>query len=232
LGNEFWAAIAGAIVGATVGGIISYCLQRQSLGAAVTQRDKDALFHQQTLARSFVVKLSILYSHLGQMDRHMQGIFARIAAQPDPKPEAWQIAVPVAPLPSLVHFSTDELTLLLTLKLDDLFNAAAMMDEIHNNAVALFETFNAKKEALNSLITPEAFTGMVGHIALTQDQVRVVRPKMLEINQLVDAMRGHTDRGAKESFALLSSVVAGFNDKLRLKLSVVPAQPAAADTES
>lgn len=69
-----------------------------------------SLEHQQTLARSLVVRLSILYSHLGQMDRHMRAIVEFIEEHPEPKPEPWQMARPIVPLPSLVHFPNDELT--------------------------------------------------------------------------------------------------------------------------
>jgi hypothetical protein len=225
LGNEFWAAIAGAIIGAVIGGITSYCLQRQSLNAAAAQRSEDDLERKKTLARSFIVRLSILYSHLGQMDRHMQEVLTAIAALPDPKPEPWQVVRPIAPLPSLVHFPTDELTLLLTLKLDNLFNEAVMLDEAHNTAVAIFATYSERKEELNALVTPAGFTGDVAHLVLTQQQVRMARPKMIECNQLVDAMRDQAERGAKESWALLTSVSVALNEKLQLKLQVNQLKP-------
>jgi hypothetical protein len=225
MGGEFWAAISGAIVGALIAGVISYCLQRQSLNAAEAQRNKDILERKQTLARSFVVRLSTLYSHLSQMDRHMKAVFAFIADHPDPKPEAWQVARPVSPLPSLIYFPTDELTLLLTLKLDNLFNDAAMLDEVHNTAVAIFGEYGKRKEELNSLVTPVGFTGDVAHLALTPDQVRIARPKMVECSQLAEAMRDQTERGARESWALLTSVSDAFNEKLQLALQVNQLQP-------
>jgi hypothetical protein len=94
MGSEFLAASAGAVVGAAIAGVISYVLQRQALEAAKSQREQEKLESQHTLARSFIVRLSILYSHLGQMDRHMQVIVKLITDHADPKPEHWQVARP------------------------------------------------------------------------------------------------------------------------------------------
>lgn len=115
--------------------------------------------------------------------------------------------------------------LLLTLKLDKLFNDAAMMDEIHNNTVALFGEYGKKKAELNALVTPVAISGDTAHFALTEDEVRLTRPKMIECNQLVMAMRNQTERCAKESWVLLTSVAVAFNDKLQLNLQINQLQP-------
>jgi hypothetical protein len=225
MGSEFWAAVAGAIVGAMIGGVIAYYLQRQSLDALDAQRRQDKLEHRQTLARSFIVKMSLIYSHAVHLDHHMKQIFARVA-QSGNSLELCQVATPIAPLPAAVEISKEELTLLLTLKLDNLFNDAAMMDERHNNLIKLLGHFNEKKFAFNSMFTPVAFTGMVGHIALTDDKLRQARPYMLEINQLLVAMGDQTDSVTKESWALLSSVMAAFNEKLQLGLQVADAYDA------
>jgi hypothetical protein len=119
------------------------------------------------------------------------------------------------------------LTLLIVLKLDDLFNDAAMLDEAHNTAVAIFETYNRLRAELNAIVTPVGFTGDVAHFEVTPEQFRIARPKMIECNQLIEAMRDQADRGAKQSWALLTAVAAAFNEKLQLKLEV--SQPVVPD---
>lgn len=218
--NEFWAAIAGAIMGATVGGFISFGLQMQALSAARVQREKDMLDAQKTLARSFVIKLSKLYSHLAQLDHRMKTLFADIAAKPMPKPELWASVQPLVPLPDLIHFTNDELTLLLTLKLDDLFNGVVMLDEAHNSVIGLLDIFNRRKIELNNSLVPDEFSDMTAHIILTQEQLNSARPGMLEVNQLVEALRENVDRSAAESLSLLNRIVTAFNEKLELKLAV------------
>lgn len=218
--GEFWAAIAGAIVGAAIGGIISYCLQRQAFAAETVKRDQDKLERQQTLARSFIVKLTILYSHVSQLDRTIKQVFATANATGH---ELYQIALPILPIPSAVTFSTDELTILLTLKLDDQFNDAAMMDERHNNLYGILNIFNEKAVEFREKVTPQAFTGMMGHIESTNAQLQELRPYMLALNQLVIALRDQSDALTKDSWALVTTVTAGFNSKLNLGLKIMDA---------
>jgi hypothetical protein len=224
MSRELLAAIAGAIVGAAIAGIIAWLLQWQSLRAAEKQRVHDAHERNRTLARSLIVRLTILHSHLAQMDNHMKAVFGTIANHPDPKPEPWQVARPVTPLPTPIVIPTDELTLLLGLKLDTLFNDAVMLDEKHNTVVALFEEYGRHKGELTAMMPPEGITDDVAHIALTQEQARLVRPMMVECNQLADAMREYAERNAKESWALLSRMTAAFNEKLQLKLEIEQVQ--------
>jgi hypothetical protein len=145
MGNEFWAAVGGAIVG----GIIAFVIQLVVLRAAARQREKEAAERKKALGFSLFVKMMKIHSHLHLLHEHLEEPFERDKEGGGGR-EPWQIVLPLANNPMHVHFSSDEMAMLLSLKNDDLFNDVISMDEIHNSTIDLFDTFKEKRFALLS----------------------------------------------------------------------------------
>lgn len=178
--SEFWAAIAGAVVG----GVISYLLQRQNLEAAEKQRDKEKQDRNDALGNALIFKLIRIHSNLVGFEEHLKERLA-LAAQFGESDEPWQFYIPFVNLPSPVHFSSDEMGFLLSLKDDDLFNRIASFDEVHNSAIAIFSTLDSQRAVLTSQLPTETMEGEIGHIALTPEQAKYFRPKMVQLNSLI-----------------------------------------------
>lgn len=72
--NEFWAAIAGAIVG----GLIAFGIQVIALREARKERIRDAAEKQKALGHALIFKVIGIYSHLRQLNLHLQDAAARM----------------------------------------------------------------------------------------------------------------------------------------------------------
>lgn len=66
--NEFWAAIAGAVVGALVTGIISYIVQLNAQSVAKKQREQDTKEKSQALGHSLLLKMIRIHSTIYQLN--------------------------------------------------------------------------------------------------------------------------------------------------------------------
>ena len=56
-GNEFWSAVAGAIVASIATGLISYILQRQAFSAEQKQREDERTENRRALGHALMFKM-------------------------------------------------------------------------------------------------------------------------------------------------------------------------------
>ena len=221
LGNEFWAAIVGAVVGAVAGGAIAYLLQRLSLGEARKLREAAQLATNKALGHALLLKMVQIFSNLVHFHAHMEESWRAEIAQ-DPAAEPWQVVKPIINLPDWVRFTVEEKSLLLSFKDDDLFNSMVSMDAIHNDLVNLFAAYEEKRTALVSLL-PSQMEGAVGTVEISREQWPVIRPRMIEVNLLGNDIRARSKQDyeqARHCFDRLQEVLKsnlGFTYKLEKK---------------
>lgn len=208
LDSEFWAAIAGSIVGGAIAAGIQYFATR----AEKKRRAIEAKERRHALALSLLFKMIKIHSHLHQYHSHLEESFRRGQSDPE-KPEPWQFVLPIANNFEPVHFSTDEMTMLLSLKNDNLFNDMVSMDEVHNSTLILFDTFKALRTELTSQLSTR-MNGTVGSAAMTKDQFLQLRPKMVELNGLLNDLRARCELDAREARNNLTRLHAELVDKV------------------
>ncbi|MBL8628073.1 MAG: hypothetical protein JNM81_00485 [Rhodospirillaceae bacterium] len=210
--SEFWAAIAGAVVG----GLISLGVQLLAFRYSKKQAKDAKQDTQIALAKSLLLKTMKINAHLNQFQKHNEFHFKLADEQ---KLGAWQVVKAFANLPQQIHFSTDELTLLLSLNADDLFNEIVMLDEIHNDAIELFRTYKEMRGSLTQLL-PSKMEGSHGIAELTPEQLFTLRPKMVELEALAQDIKIRCEQDTSESWSCLTKLMTTFRDKLGLKLTV------------
>lgn len=210
MGTEFWAAI----VGASVGGVIAFAIQLIVLIAAAKQRRKENDERTQALGYSLLFKMIKIHSNVHGFGRHLEESFAD-AVEGGTEREPWQIYRPLANAPSPVHFSTDEMAMLLSLKDDDLFNELFSQDSVHNGTLEIFQTLDSRRQALTDGL-PATMEGATGETVLTQEQLLVVGPKMVEVNLLIESAREWCKKEEKISRKLLIRLHSTLKDKVGL----------------
>jgi hypothetical protein len=166
-------------------------------------------------------KLISIHSHLRILSNHFEEAFTEAKAKGD-KREPWQFVLPLATNPQYVHFTTDEMTLVLSLKEDDIFNAMLSLDESHNSIIDLSTLIRQKREQLTDMMP-------VGSASLTKEQSAKLRPHMVVLNQLIEAIRSYSATDANASQETLFAAHSALSSKLgfRYKLSLV--EPGAAE---
>jgi hypothetical protein len=217
--TELWAAVLGAVVGAVAGGIIAYIVQIVALRAAAKQREDDRLASQQALATSLIFKVNrILANYIG-LNRYIEECFED-AEKAGLKGEPWQFVMPMAWVPPPVEFSPDEMAVLLAQKNDELVNAMLGVDFDHNQAMGALEKLQMLRPALMEQLPPSEVQGKAGRINLTMDQMVALRPRMIEVNDLVDHLRTDAREGIKKVGELIFKLSALLNDKLKLGFEI------------
>ncbi len=214
MSNEFWSAIGGAVVG----GLIAFGIQLVALRAAAKQRAEEAAERRKALGHALLFKMLKIHSNLHGFNEHLQETFAK-AEKAGFGGEPWQIVRPIANHPATVHFSTDEMAMLLSLKNDDVFNDVLSMDGVHNSTIALFQTFAECRHSLTSLL-PAEMEGIVGTTEITQEQMQFLRPKMAEVNDLIISMRQRCELDTRDAWSVLTRLQAVLKDKVGLKIEI------------
>lgn len=210
--NEFWAAIAGAVVG----GIIAFVIQIVALRSAKKDRLDEAADKQKALGHALIFKVIRIYSHLRQFNLHL---LAASKLMPNGKGLSWQIVLPIINSPDKIHFTTDEMVMLLGLKDNDLFNDLVEMDERHNATITAFEAYRDHRLALTEML-PSNINGVVGTVELTQDQLKVIGPKMVELDSLLKGAAAQSERQERDSWDVLQRLRDLLVTKVGLTLSI------------
>ena len=147
--------------------------------------------------------------------------------------QPWQAVEPLVNVPDRVEFTSEELTLLLSLDDKVLFNDLVITDEIHNARIALYEKFSSRRLLLTDNI-PAIMVGKIGHIALTEEQELVLGPRMVELNAMIRSMLKYGPLDEAGTHNLLTRLSTLFNDRLGLGFKFEPkslqGKPAAAPT--
>ena len=213
--TEFWSAIVGAILGAVVGGSIAYMVQVKALREARTQRGEDHKRLQQALGHAVLFKMIRIHSNFHGIHQHFEGCFEK-AAQRGSTDEPWQFVLPLANPPDPVHFSSEEMGMLLALKNDDMFNLVLPMDTIHNSLIAAVKVLNTERAALTERLKVDEAEGAALSSTLDRDQTLALRPRMINVNSLIEAIRADAKRGFEESGDALDRLQEVLRDKLGL----------------
>jgi hypothetical protein len=214
--NEFWAAIAGAIVG----GIITFVIQLVALTAAANDRERDSAEKKAALGHALLFKAMQIYSHLRLLNREMkQGL--EETGKFGLEGICWQAVRPMANMPEKVHFSTDEMAMLLSLKSDAVFNATVSFDEVHNSTIDIFATYSERRSSLTALL-PAEMNGTVGSTELDHRQLALLAPRMFELNALLATMLTRCDQDEREALQILTSLHATLSAKLGMTYKLQP----------
>jgi hypothetical protein len=239
--NEFWAAIAGALVGSGIGGAISAALQAWALHAAKKERAAAAEAaneerHQADRRRDQSVALSLLFK-VRQMTLNFDGYAKAVAAAVEkaarlskpglPELEPWQSMEPLVTGINRIDLSGGEKAILLSLGDQKLFFDAVNIDHIHNHTVALFETYTARRLLLTDTL-PAEVRGDVGTLQLTEEDKRRIAPRAAELNSMVGQMRRRAEEDARQSLALYLAL----NQAIEAKFGVSVPRPEASTNQS
>ncbi|MDP6388571.1 MAG: hypothetical protein QF654_01590 [Alphaproteobacteria bacterium] len=211
----FWSAIFGAIVGAVAGGLIAYMIQVKALREGRNQRDGDHRKLQQALGNALLFKMIRINSNFYGIHQHIEDRFAD-AAQREFKGEPWQFYLPIANPPDPVHFSSEEMGMLLALKNDDVFNTVLQTDVIHNSLIEVVKVLNAEREALTERFKADESDGTILSSFLDKDQMMALRPKMIVVNSLIEDVRDRAKTDFEESVGALDGLHKVLRDNLGL----------------
>jgi hypothetical protein len=201
---DFSLTLIGAIVGAIVSGLISLYLQGWIFRKENQRRISDRLLTEQALGHSLYIKMSRIYSNIWNLNEHLKFSLGRLGAQDNPIFKFLAVQ-PLATLPALVSFSTEELLLMRQKNELDLFNDLLDVEGVHSNLIGLFEEFRNMREGVVSVLPHNINMANMTAIVATAD-LPPIMPKVLAINFLVGDMVKHCVKEEKFSKTLLEQL--------------------------
>lgn len=204
MGNEFWAAVIGAIVGSVTGGLIAWLLQFSQDRRQLRQRN-------QALARSLIFKLIRIHSDLQGFRTHVEECDAN--ANRDGLPIGWQSLRAIGNLPELISFTPEEMSYLLSLNDDSLLDRVLSLDVVHSSTIGIFRLYKERRLALTDALSA-TLSGMVGTTVLNADEKAFFDPKAAELDLLVSDIRDRVERDARESREALEATNIAIKDTL------------------
>lgn len=211
--SEFWSGIIGAVVGATMGGYISYRIQGKALQETRSQRSEDRLIAQKALAHSLLFKVIRIHSDFYNIHEHITGCFEK-AAREGFEGEPWQIVLPLANFPDPVHFSSDEMGMLLSLKNDDVFNQVNSLDAVHNSLIEITKIMSLERRKLGERIRVEQVENTVLSGTLIPEEHLALKPAIIDVNGLIENAKAFAERDVRSSLEALTALQKLFNEKL------------------
>jgi len=213
--TEFWSAIAGAIVG----GLVALCGQLVAFHEAKRQRIADERQRHRALGNSLLFKMIRIHSNIHAISKHFESCL-NDASRAGFKGEPWQIILPLANPPEFIRFSPDEMGMLISQGCDEVFNAVMEIDAIHNSLIAAIKAFNKERILLGERIAGtsevENAEGNVVSGIMTKEQFQVLRPIMIGVNSLFNAIRSDVQRDAAQSQVTLNKLHSLLRNKLGL----------------
>jgi hypothetical protein len=204
MSGEFWAAIAGAVIGGLLSGIISWLLQRSSYIEARRQRAEDERAMQRMLSTALLIKMNAIYSDINSCHKHFEESIKNAQAS-DSTLEPWQCITKLSNVFPNIQFTMDELTFVHQLADLDLFNDLSNMDRVHHAIRETVLTYIEKRSTLEDMIIsiriPSSLetNGNLNSTFVKIEDTEVLKPKILEISSLLNQARPMLTRSSTEA---------------------------------
>lgn len=219
-----FSAIGGSIVGAVISTAVSFTIQKRNLDAAKAQRDEDRLNVRRAQAYSLLFKMIKLASSVYNMKMGLQSCFAVAKERGNDGWEPWQIAQPIVPPADPVHFSSEEMALVLSLN-DKVFNEIAALDNMHNHLAALFDLYGEMRQNVLGRFSGKV-TGSNVSALLTPEESAWLAPRALELNGLITELQSRAEEYDKEAWDGLIKLRGLFESSLGIKHKIERKQAA------
>lgn len=209
LGRQLWAAVPvsrefwSGVIGTVVGGGITFLAQSRGFREQRKQRAEDHLRGQRGLAYSMFFKMLRIHSDFYGVHRHIEDGFEKEARE-KLGGNPWQFVVPLANFADPVHFSPDEMSMLLGLKDMQVFNMD--MDVRHNAVLDAARVMSAERRALTDRLEANEFEGSSLSGVMDPKTQLLLMPKIIEVDSVILQTRNDAKNGTDDSYAAMNAL--------------------------
>jgi hypothetical protein len=211
LGGQLWAAVPvtrefwSGVIGAVFGGGITFLAQSRGFREQRKQRAEDRLRWQLGLAHSLFFKMMRIHSDFYGVHRHIEDCFEKAASEKFGG-SPWQFVLPLANFADAVHFSPDEMSMLLGLKDIQVFNMVMEMDVRHNAVLDAARVMSAERRALTQRLEADAVEGARLSGVIDPKTRLLLMPKIIEVDGVIAQTRNDAKSGTDESYAAMDAL--------------------------
>lgn len=211
---EVWTTLLGGVV---AGGIALYgqrMVLKENRKLLNDQRSETRLY----LGQSILIKMIKIHGVARSMDSHFNDPQS-LDFKKNGLNFAWQAIEPLVGLPSNISFKSAELSMILNLKDDDVFNSIVTIDEALRTIVNLTYMYEKEREVLLSNLekTVVGFRENVGSSRLTPEQLLALKPKIAIVNSVLSQLQKYSKKIHTDSDKALHSLHSLLKEKIGLK---------------
>lgn len=192
LGGQFWSTLIGAVVGAIVGGMISFGLQVH--GVTATRNERLAARRQEDLAIAFsvIVKVIKVMSNIGHIKAALYDGLSKLNTPESSGAESWQVVPPFGTKFPEVTFTKEESAFVFSTKVKSLMLSTLELADVYNDLVQMVSVYSEKREALTGEFSVAAMEGSLAATDFDRETLRSLLPRMVPLKILIDAMAKRT----------------------------------------
>jgi hypothetical protein len=114
------------------------------------------------------------------------------------------------------------MAMLLAQKDDQVFNSMLEADDLYNLFVGALATLQVTRRDLMERIPPDQVSGDTGNVLLPRDHYIALRPRMIEVNTLIEHLRKDARDGVKAAGGLLHRLQYLLRKRLDLDYKIGP----------
>ena len=188
LGNEFLAAIFGAVVG----GLIAALIQLITLHHTNSKETKRDLEQKQALGRGLLFKLMRIEADLNQINQHLN--YCKNNATPDMLKEPWSYMMPIANLPDPIKISPEEVSLVIGPKNNEILNNLLDLEHVHKSSLSVMRQVGKTKEKVSRKMGRTNYSGTIGIRNVPPKLLSKLRPDMISMSSLVKDAHSRSQR--------------------------------------
>ncbi|GEM_PF-5037990 len=183
LDSNSLATIIGAITGAIIAGGIGFLVQKRANQFAKEQKEIEKSENNKALGYSLFFKFAKIQAGLITAEKHIKECKKKIPEAHKENMQLWQVITPLAVRQREIYFSSEEITLLASLKQIALLNEILMLDHSYNSDFELFRVYGVERALLNSMLSSEMIDGQ-GQAKFDPAKFVTAGPKIFEVNNL------------------------------------------------
>lgn len=219
--NEFWAALAGAVVGSLISGVISYVLQKSSFEEQRRDRLTQESDKRRALGHSLFFKVHSIANTLQHLKNHVDHCQRGAADEGGESAPPVTYLLPILNVGDPVQLVAEEMTLLLSTGADDAFNRVLEIAPIHNSILPVWQHYAAMRAELNEITSTgiDLSTGF-GHSEFPANSPAAV--KFFETNQVAQQLIERAVRDEADALEALRMLVMVLNGKAGTNIAIEP----------
>lgn len=210
--REFWSGVIGTVVG----GGITFLSQSRGFREQRRQRTEDRERGERGLAHSLIFKMIRIHSDFYGVHRHIEDCFEK-AARENLEGDPWQFVLPLANFADTVHFSPDEMSMLLGLKDLQVFNMIVDMDVRHNSVLDAARIMSTERRSLTERLKADEFEGVRLSGIMDPKTQLLLMPSIIEVNGLIAQTRADAQTGTEDSHTAMQALQKLFRAQLNLR---------------
>jgi len=202
----FWAAMGGSILGAIIGGAVSWMLARQASNETL-RRDTELRKSQSRIdAFRALLKIQTITNRLHSIIKSFDEMFEAANTQGlVTKLEKWQIMMPISGVSSNgMTIDSNDVQMFVDNELD-ISNRSILLSEKYNSLIESIQTYNKKRYEISDLM-PAQVQGNLGTTTLSQAEYLALQPRWAELRSLAEEIRKALAEDFKFSVELANDI--------------------------